>query len=303
MSWLPVIPRTLVALFVAVVVFVLPASAADNVQIKLLEAGSGEKIQLRATPKKGTSESLVMLMNIDMAMDMGGMGKMPATLPQMKMVMKADVTDVKGDQIHYTFTLTEASISKDGADPMMIAAMEPELAKMVGTKGNVVVNDRGVTQSAKIIPPEGTSTEEMGQFENMQKSMNHASAPLPVEPVGVGAKWSVTTGMQENGIALQQVVTYTVKSIQGRVVTLDTALVQNADQQKLSPAGMPPGSEASLDSLKSTGTGQTVIDLDHLFPNKGTLTHDMTTRMTVKAEGQTMTMGMDMKLGLDMSRK
>jgi len=303
MSWLPVIPRTLVAFFVAMAVLVLPASAQDDVKIKLLEAGSGNKIELRAAPKKGAVESLQMLMNIDMAMDMGGMGKMPQTLPAMKMVMKAEITEVKGDAIHYNFELTEAAVEGKGADPMMVAAMEPELKKMIGTKGEVVVNNRGMTQSAKVIAPEGTSTEEMAQFDNMQKSMNHASAPFPVEPVGVGAKWEVTSNMKENGIVMKQVVTYTVKSIEGQVVTLDTALVQHADAQKLAPDNMPPGAEASLESLDSKGTGQTIIDLNHLFPNKGTLAHDMNTRMTVTAQGQKMEMGMDMKLGLEMSRK
>lgn len=303
MSWLPVIPRTLVAMFVALVVLVLPAAAADEMKIKLLDAGTGEKIELRAKPKKGSSEQLEMVMGIDMAMDMGGMGQMPQTLPKMTMVMKADVTDVKGDEIFYTFELTDARVSGEGVDPMMVAVMEPELKKMIGTKGTVVVNNRGVTQSAKIHAPEGTSTEEMAQFDNMQKSMNHASAPFPVEPVGVGAKWEVTTDMKENGIAMRQVITYTVKSIQGNVVTLDTALVQQADAQKLSPEGMPPGAEATLDSLASTGTGNTVIDLTHLFPNNGSLAHDMNTRMTINAQGQQMSMGMKMKLDLQMKRK
>jgi len=303
MSWSSPIPKSLLAFAVALFVLVMPASAAEEAVIKLLESGTGEKISLRSTPKKGTSESLLMVMDIDMAMDMGGMGQIPAKLPQMKMLMKADITDVKGDQIFYDFTLVSADLESEGYDPAMVAAMQPELAKMVGTRGEVVVSTRGITQSAKVIAPEGTSTDEMAQFENMQKSMNHASAPLPEEPVGVGAKWLVTTNLKENGIQMQQVVTYTVKSIEGTVVTLDSALVQNAQKQPLAAEGLPPGTKASLDSLDSKGTGVSIINLGNLFPTSATLDHDMKTRMTVQAGEQVMNMGMDMKLALDMSRK
>jgi hypothetical protein len=302
----PSVRRSLQLLLVfvgAVLAVVAPqASWAQEPVIKLLDAGSGDKIELRVTPKKGATESFEMLMDMDMAMDMGGMGKIPQTLPQMKMLMNATVTDVSGDAIQYDFELAEATVDEN-ADPMMVAALKPELAKMVGTKGSVVVSNRGVTKSAKISAPEGTSKEELAQFDNMQKSMNHASAPFPEEAVGVGAKWTVTTDLKENGIQMTQVVTYTLDKIEGRTITLSTALVQNAENQPVAADSLPPGSEATLSSLQSTGTGMSVIDLDHLFPTKGQLKHDMTTRMEVSANGQKMGIGMDMKLGLDMARK
>lgn len=299
MSWLPVFPRTFVAFFVALVVFALPASAAEPV-LKLINAGSGEKITLRAQPKAGTSETMQMVMDMSMVMDMGGMGRMPQDLPAMTMMMKADIEKVTKDDITYTFELTETSVAADGADPMIIAAMEPELKKMVGTKGRVVVSSTGMTKSAELTPPPGASPD---QFANMQKSMQHASAPFPVEPVGVGAVWEVNQNVAENGLSLTQTVTYTVKEIAGDKVTLATALVQKADNQKVAAPGMPPGTSANLDSLESTGAGETVIDMNHLFPTKGGLKHEMKTRMTISAEGQTMNMGMDMTLDLDMTRK
>ena len=301
------LPRSLTSLLLvligAVLAVLAPHSAwAQEPTIKLLEAGSGDKIELRVAPKKGTEESFQMLMDMNMAMDMGGMGKIPQKLPQMRMVMTATITDVKDGAIHYDFELAEATVDET-ADAMMVSALKPELAKMVGTKGTVIVSDRGVTQSAEIQAPEGTKKEELAQFENMQKSMNHASAPFPKEPVGIGAKWSVTTDMKENGIQMTQVVTYTLEKIEGRTVTLSTALVQSAENQPVAADSLPPGSTATLASLESTGTGKSVIDLDHLFPTKGELNHDMSTRMEVSAQGQKMGIGMDMTLGLDMARK
>ncbi len=291
------------AVLAAFLTLVAPQSAwAEEPTIKLLDAGSGDKIELRVGPKKGAKESFEMLMDMDMAMDMGGMGKIPQKLPQMKMVMNATVTDVTSDGIHYDFELAEATVDKE-ADPMMVSTIQTELDKMVGTKGKVVVSTRGVTQSAKIEAPEGTSTEELAQFDNMQKSMNHASAPFPEEAVGVGAKWTVSSDLKENGIQMTQVVTYTLEKIEGRTVTLSTALVQNAENQPVAADSLPPGSEATLKSIESTGTGSSVIDLDHLFPTKGELAHDMNTRMEVSMQGQKMDLGMDMKLALTMGRK
>lgn len=301
---LPALPALVVGALVTLLLAIVapqPAWAAEPT-IKLLEAGSGDKVELRVAPKEGAKESFEMLMDMNMAMDMGGMGKIPQKLPQMKMVMNATVTDVSSDGIHYDFELAEATVDKE-ADPMMVSTIQTELDKMVGTKGQVVVSDRGVTQSAKINAPEGTSKEELAQFDNMQKSMNHASAPFPKEAVGVGAKWTVTTDIKENGIMMTQVVTYTLEKLEGRTVTLSTALVQNAENQPVAAESLPPGSQATLSSLESTGTGSSVIHLDHLFPTTGELNHDMTTRMEVSVNGQKMDVGMDMTLALDMARK
>lgn len=305
MSLWSLVSRPLLGLSVAFLLTMSPAEAADLSEpvVKLLDAGSGKKKELRTAPKAGTTETFEMLIGMDMVMDMGGMGKMPQSIPTMKMVMEANVTSVdRNGDIHYDFTLSEVAVIKTGAanEALMIAAMQPELEKMVGTKGSVVVSDTGVTKETKLVPPEGADPD---QFEQMQKSMNHASAPFPVEAVGVGAKWQVTQHVADNGLALDQTVTYTLAERKGDVVKLDIALVQSAEPQQFGGAAMPPGAKAELISLVSSGTGSTEFDLTHLFPTKSKLEHDMKTRMSIDMNGQKMEMGMDMALDLDMARK
>lgn len=277
----------------------LPAWAGEPV-IKLLSAGEGAKNELRIHPKVGGAESFEMVMKMKMTMDMGGMGQMPQELPPIVMRMDAKVTAVapNGD-VSYDFTLADVSL-REGADPAMAEALKSAMGPMVGTKGTVTVTNRGLTRSSKLTPPPGVPAE---QFAQMQKGMQHASAPFPVEPVGVGAKWEVSQLVEDNGLKLNQVTTYTLKSWSGDVVVVDAALVQNADAQAVITPDLPPGSSATLESLTSSGTGSTTFSLAHVFPTSAKLDHKMNTRMKISAEGQEMSMGMGMDLGLEMSRK
>lgn len=302
MSWLPLpSSRPFARTFAvgAALLLAVPSWAADPV-VKLLGAGNGEKKELRVAPKPGTSETFQMVMNMDMTMDMGGMGQIPQTVPPIVMVMTADVksVDANGD-IHYSYTLADASVG-EGADPTMAKMMTDEMKKMVGTKGTVVVSNRGFTKQADLIPAPGLDPEQLGQ---MQKSMQHASAPFPVEPVGVGAKWQVSQNIEDNGLKLNQVTTYTLTERTGDVVVLQAELVQKADGQSINAAGLPPGATASLESFESAGSGTSTLSMGHLFPTASTLKHGMKTRMKINAQGQEMSMGMSMNLGLEMGRK
>ena len=86
---------------------------------------------------------------------------------------------------------------------------------------------------------------------------------------------------------------------------IDAALLARADAElqragkfveALAVQGLDPEGQVAVEI-------ETVVHLAHLFPNKGVLSHDMKTRMTVSAQGQQMSMGMTMKLGLDMARE
>jgi hypothetical protein len=284
----------------AALLLMVPAWAAEPV-VKLISAGTGAKSELRVKPKAGSTEIFELIMNMKMAMDMGGMTQAPQTVPPIAMVMKANVksVDANGD-IHYDYELTESQVRGTGGDPLVVGPVDAELKKMVGTKGSAVVTSRGFTKSSTLVPPPGVPAD---QFANMQKGMQHASAPFPVEPVGVGAKWEVTTQVADGGLELTQIVTYTLKERTSDAVVLETVLVQNAAPQAITPAGMPPGASAALESFVSNGTGTTSLHLGHLFPTTGKLDHSMKTRMQISAQGQEMNMGMGLDLGLEMTRK
>lgn len=142
-------------LFVSVLVifcFVLPASAAEPL-IKVLDAGTGAKQELRLTPKVGATESFEMLLDMNMGMDMGGGGR-NTDVPPVKMVLKGTVAEISptGD-IRYDFELTESALlkstSKIDVSAQKQAEMDalaeqvrPELAKLVGTSGDPWANGK-----------------------------------------------------------------------------------------------------------------------------------------------------------------
>ncbi|MDX1449907.1 MAG: DUF3105 domain-containing protein, partial [Acidimicrobiia bacterium] len=83
-------------------------------------------------------------------------------------------------------------------------------------------------------------------------------SPLPTEPVGVGAVWTVETTFEALGAATHATTTYTITAIEGSLVSLEFETVQEIDLEAL--LANPALADAEV-SLTQGGTGRTVWDL------------------------------------------
>lgn len=272
--------------------------SAQAAQIDLLQPGEGEMATVRLHPKAGTSESMQITLDMDMKMDMGGMGQMPTDLPPLVMTLDATVDKVEpnGD-IHYTYTLKDMKIAEGGeVEPMLRAALEKQLPTLEGAKGTHVVSATGVVKKSDFKPPAGAAEQ---QLTNMQKGMNHASAAFPDEPIGIGARWRVTQPVHDNGLSLEQTVVYTLKERSGDKVVLTTELIQKpAADAKIEVQG----ANAELARFQSMGDGETTIDLGRLFPTSGNLNHYLNSLMRVSQQAGDMSVGLEMDMKLEMQR-
>jgi hypothetical protein len=124
------------------------------------------------------------------------------------------------------------------------------------------------------------------------------AAPLPTEPVGVGARWQrVSTLDARNGHATQT-DTYTLAELHGDKGRLDDVLAQTASPQLLPPAGgagagAPP---ARVDSLLTSGTQTLAFDLGRLVAQSKL---DGTTAMSLSSQSHAVSMVMH--LGITVS--
>ena len=297
-------PRSATALTIIGLAFsstvIAPAAAAEP-KVEVVNAGSGQKAELRFAPKKGLTESFEVQLDLETTMNMGGPGAMPINLPPLVLTLTGTVTDVESNgNIHYTYELTKSTtLEKEGIDKTLKGAMEAETAKLVGMKGEVVMSPIGQRLSSKILPPPGAGEE---QVDRMKQSMNHAAVPLPTEPVGVGAVWRVTQVVKENGLTLDQTNTYTLKEHTGSTIVLQTELTQQVGDGPAFNPDLPPGATADIASLTSQGSGETILALDHLFPTKATLDHKLDTLILVGQTGKKMNMALSMALKLQMHR-
>jgi hypothetical protein len=271
--------------------------------IKLLEAGAEPRRELRFDVEEGAKHAAEMTMRMTMTQAMGGAAMPPQKMPAMVMTVETTASDVKdsGD-IAFDFAYTKAEVLEEpGIMPMMISMMKEVMNSIVGMSGSGVMNNQGLNKSVKLNEQENMDPMLKQQTENIQQSMQQMSAPLPAEPVGVGAKWTVETPINQNGLSIKQIATYTLKKLDGDVAELDVELKQTAEEQDVEAPGMPKGA-VKLTSLLSTGTGTSTVALNRLVPMASSM--KSTTEMNLK-----MSMGpgepqpVKQKIDLDMSLK
>jgi hypothetical protein len=266
-------------------------------EVKLLDAGAEPRRKLRLKTKVGHTEKMQMTMQMGVGIEVAGRKQPSAALPPMVMAMDMKVTEAKpsGD-IRYDFVLKKTAVPEaKGVNPKVAKVMEAGLAKLVGMKGFVVVSDRGLTRQAKFDMPGKTGPEIQQVMQGMEQAMNQMSSPLPVEDVGVGAKWLFGTHMSQNGVTLSQVATYTLTKLEGDQLTLGVKLEQTAPRQKVAS---PIGVTVDLLSLASTGKGKTRARLDRLTPLKSLLHIDSAVNMAVPVKKQVQSMKMTTSMSI-----
>ena len=85
-------------------------------------------------------------------------------------------------------------------------------------------------------------------------------APLPTEPVGLGARWRVVTILRQGPAVAKQTATYTLVARGAAGWKLHLALQRVAEQQAIIDPTLPPGTTAELIALFRSLEGEIEID-------------------------------------------
>jgi len=125
-------------------------------------------------------------------------------------------------------------------------------------------------------------------IDSLKQSMSQMAAPLPEEPVGVGATWDTTINIDQGGMKLTQVAKNKLVSLAGSSLSLAVSLSQTAPKQKLSKNGI----TVDLDSYSGSGGGETTLDLMQPVPTKATV--KLVSDMHMTSGGNPMGMGLDL---------
>lgn len=210
-----------------------------------------------------------MTMNMDMQMSIAGQSSPQVDLPATVITIDTLVTQVdpNGD-IHYKFSYSNVDVANSATlPPHVIEAMRAQMKKMVGMGGEAIVDNRGYTKSANLVAPKGLDPSMKQVTEQLSGSLDQLSSPVPKEPVGIGAKWRVTTSPRLSGAMVRQTATYQLMNLKDGIASLNVWVEQRADAQALpSRPGMPTGTKMTLKSLDSEGEGQMLAALNQVLP-------------------------------------
>ncbi|HIK29467.1 MAG: DUF6263 family protein [Oscillatoriaceae bacterium SKW80] len=264
------------------------ASSAAQPKIELLQAGAEPRRVLRFQPAVNARQTttMKMKMNIEMAIDNQPLPQM--TLPTTVTTIETTVTrvDANGD-IHYQFHYPNIDVINDeSAPPESLQIMRYSIKNMLaGLRGEGIIDSRGYNKGAKIIPPEGSKMPKE-LLEGISNYIGQISFPLPDEPIGIGAQWSVSDELNVNGINVNQIAKYELMNLENNAATLKVNIQQQASpqQQKLN-AGLPDGVETTLKSYSGQGEGEAKIRLDELMPIFSTVAMRSALEVTTKYSG------------------
>lgn len=259
---------------------ILPRGAADKILpvggkpvVKLLEAGAEPRSDISYAFVKGSSQKMLMAMDMSMGMKMQGQ-TLPATaLPRMTMGMDAATVDKNGaGEFKVDSHLTTVSVDPNGGQQEQMArALRPHLEAMKGLSMAYWVSPKGHVHDVKIGSPPGMPAAAQQLLNGMSQSFESMVTPLPAEPVGVGARWQVLSRTATGGADLLQSAIYTLKARAGSRATLEVKLVQLAANDTIVGPQMPAGMSAKIKSFTSGGSGTTQMDLKSVAPEGGTM--------------------------------
>ncbi|HMT51039.1 MAG TPA: hypothetical protein PKC36_12920, partial [Dietzia sp.] len=126
---------------------------------------------------------------------------------------------------------------------------------------------RGLSLEA---PAEATDAARAG-VEITANAVSDATVAWPTEPIGVGARWTVTRAV-DDAVAPTRVVTYRLTALDGDVATvsLEMTAPEPAATLDAPAADGGPGVTLAVDAYEVTGSGELTVDLRAALPVEGT---------------------------------
>jgi hypothetical protein len=272
---------------------VAPAEADEVV---LLAAGDEPRRVLRYVFHPGTRERMKMEMRMTMAMGIGSKPAAPVTVPTMVTIMRLDPQRLTtAGNLLQTFAIESVDVAKDpAANPKVQQAVEKDLPKLVGLSGEAETTIRGQTLRAAVSVPPGVSQQVASMLEETQRSIREITVPLPVQPVGRGARWTSSAVVHMNKMNVTRTGSYTLSQIDGDRGTLDVEIALGAPAQDVDNGQ---GPHIRLESMTGNGRGSRRFDLQRLVPTSDLdLTIDVA--MSVEAQGARQPVTLNTRMGV-----
>jgi hypothetical protein len=181
--------------------------------------------------------------------------------------------------------ITHAEVFRDATlNPTAAAATAKDLRALEHIEATNLVTSRGISKSITF--------SELGDSEFLQALVDvtkdrigEISAPLPAQPIGVGAKWEVRSFHPMDSAVFTMTKTYVAREISTNRVSVDIEVRGESPPRALPPlASKPPDIEGHLDLMEMHGKGTMTFSLDRLAPTMS-VTTTLRTVITVRRRG------------------
>ncbi|HWB79835.1 MAG TPA: hypothetical protein VG755_32950 [Nannocystaceae bacterium] len=269
---------------------------------KVLEPGAEPRRVLKLHPAVGTDETFEMRMGMRMGIRQGG-GQLPSVaIPTTVTRMRSKVQEVEGSVFSVAQTVEGVElIPQADTPPQVTTQMRAAIDPLVHYRATVRMDERGAVLGGTVVVPGDLPAMVKPQMEQLAQNMGQIAVPLPPDAIGVGARWTATTDLDQSGMKLRQSGEYVLLALEGEHATIDATITQTLLEPEIQVPGMF-GTTAKVGDFRSSGTSKLELDLDHLAPTNVAMQMDLHMAMDMTVLGQAQHTEMDLGLELQMKR-
>lgn len=235
--------------------------------VKLIDAGAPPLRRLRWEFRKGAQE--VLEMESSYAFQAKAKGFVGAAtgprhvLPSLVQTVELAIEDVSSDGLaRVAFQVTNDRVLET---PNVTGSLSVTGAK--GTTGSFRVDSKGVVSECELAVPEVLPPG--ADLEYVQNLLRLMVFPVPDEPIGAGAKWSVARVVERRGIPMNEQVTLELVELAGSEVTLTFELESQGSRQ--TTIGAAENEAIKTEDFTWEADGRTTTSLTRLVPRSLTL--------------------------------
>jgi hypothetical protein len=243
-----------------------PGAVPTDDLVALVDHGAEPRRTLRLSPEPGTVARVTLRLDSTQRMDLAGEW-LDIPVPIVELDQAVTVTNVEHGRITlhqspYAYRIVDGR----GLDPALLAEYEHTFDMLLDlTATATVVDERGRVLDQSMMGE--AALYDLPSFEGLVTTTSESSLPLPLEPVGLGARWRVET---DSVVSAMRMISVTDLEL---VELHDDRAVARLTQSVTMPRGFIEGSfdrDEVLDGeLHSTGTvtwlfasGITLVDME-----------------------------------------
>lgn len=265
-----------------------PAAAAVDVpavSVTVSEAGAEPRAVLALAPG-GEPQRVTLTTAAGIVQRIGGQEPVDLSSPEVSLPLTATTT--AGEPTDRVAVVLGTPTSPDA---ILADALVPE----AGSTADLEVAPSAAVTALAITPaPDALDTARSAVEQALRQAVQLAVA-LPADPVGVGARWTVSQQLDSLGLPLRQDVTATLTARDGDRVTLALALAQTPLANLWTVPGG--GGTFSVDSYPMQGTGEVTLDLGAPLPTAGELSLTGTQVYTRQADSLVLSQDVTNRVG------
>ncbi len=234
--------------------------------LKITDQGSEPRKLLQFKYKEGYTQIRKMVMKMDVQMTMNGNTSPLVSSPPVIMPIISTVEKVGENGVaKIKYEIKDITVGDDpNANAELVDRLKEQYSKI-----------KSISCTSEF-DPSGTSTRPECEFDGdaalnivqyidqmMENSGNNIF--IPTYPVGVGAKWEISSpSMESGGIVVSYKSVQELVKLEGDIAEIDSVLTQTAAEQEVKFPGT--DFNTKIESFNADGTGKMEINFNELLP-------------------------------------